>query len=164
MMASLKVFLLAAFAVTFLVTESDAIINGNPHHRRVNLEPSGKYVLEWIADFKTRTIHFNVTAQTTGYVGFGLSRRGKMTGADIVIGGVDKHGKSYFSDRHAISSQTPVVDHSQDWTLNSAWERNGRTFLSFSRPFDTCDTQHDMPITVNIFKLICWFRYCNCEI
>lgn len=59
----------------------------------------GRYVLDWMADIEHQRVIFNVTAQTNGYVGFGLSRSGKMSGADIVIGGV-ANGKSYFSVSH----------------------------------------------------------------
>ncbi len=41
----------------------------------------------------------------------------------------------------------PVEDSNQDWTLHSGYLGEGYTKLSFSRAFDTCDTQ-DYPITV----------------
>lgn len=69
----------------------------DPYQHREVLDPQGKYLLEWRPDFGQRRVYFNVTVQTLGYVGFGLSRNGKMSGADIVIGGVEKDGKSYFS-------------------------------------------------------------------
>lgn len=73
-----------------------SMIGNNPHHRQETLQ-SGKYQLEWFVDWNLKQITFNVTAQTNGYVGFGLSRDGEMVGADIVVGGVYPNGTSYFS-------------------------------------------------------------------
>lgn len=94
------------------------------------------YQLVWIVDWRQKKT-FHVTAETTGYVGFGLSSNGKMTGADIVIGGVDSKGRSYFADYHAVGHQIPVRDPSQDWKLLSARENGTHTMISFSRVFDT---------------------------
>ncbi len=44
-----------------------------------------------------------------------LSDNGKMSGADIVIGGVLQNVEPYFSDRYAVSSQVPEEEESQDW-------------------------------------------------
>lgn len=127
------------------------VVDNNPYRHFMTLDQEGKYELEWLVDWDEKRIIFNVTVQTTGYVGFGLSSssgNSKMKGADIVIGGIKASGEPYFSDRHAIANQLPVEDLSQDWTLHDAWERGQRTFLSFSRPLDTCDEDHDIPINV----------------
>lgn len=128
------------------------VVDNNPYRHFMTLDPAGKYELEWLVNWEEKRIIFNVTVQTTGYVGFGLSSssgNSKMRGADIVIGGISAStGKPYFSDRHAIANQLPVEDLSQDWTLHDAWERGQRTFLSFSRLLDTCDEDHDIPINV----------------
>ncbi|CAL8068110.1 unnamed protein product [Orchesella dallaii] len=128
--------------------------NLNPFRHSVNLDQRGKYVLEWEVDWKEERIYFNVTVSTNGWVGFGLSKKGTMKGADIVIGGVDKNGKPYFSDRHALDNKLPILDESQDWTLHETWERGVWTFLSFSRPFDTCDSEGDLPIGDNLLSVI----------
>lgn len=134
------------------------IVDQNPYHHFVTLDREGKYQLEWLVSLAEKRITFNVTVQTTGYVGFGLSTSSgssKMAGADIVLGGVNsKTGEIYFSDRHAVANQLPIEDTSQDWHLHTAWERNGRTFLSFSRPFETCDKDHDIPITDDFLSVI----------
>jgi len=121
----------------------------NPYKHIAQLDQQGKYLLEWEVIWAEKRVIFNVTVQTQGYVAFGLSKRGQMDGADIVIGGVDRDGRSYFTDRHGTGRKMPEIDISQDWTLHDAWERNSRTFLSFSRPFETCDNENDLPITVN---------------
>jgi len=60
------------------------------------IEFNENYTVEWQANFDEKTIVFNITAKTSGFVGFGLSRSGGMEGADIVIGGVLDNGTSYF--------------------------------------------------------------------
>ncbi|CAL8068080.1 unnamed protein product [Orchesella dallaii] len=133
---------------------SSNFVNPEPFRHRAILDPRGRYQLEWEVDFDEKTVIFNVTVQTKGFVGFGLSKKGKMLGADIVIGGIDEDGQAYFSDRHAIGHQLPEIDESQDWNLISSWERENTTFLSFSRAFDTCDPDHDLPITDDLITLI----------
>lgn len=39
------------------------------------------------------------------------------------------------------------MDEEQNWELLEAREENGKTFLRFKRPFDTCD-EDDIQITV----------------
>jgi len=72
------------------------MVDNNPYHRREILDGEGKYQLEWVVDLSSKRVTFTVTAETSGAVGFGLSPSGKMTGADVVIGGVYPDGRSYF--------------------------------------------------------------------
>lgn len=139
------------FLSLFLQVSQGVLLDNNPYSHSVTLA-NGKYHLIWTANLATKEITFNVTVETRGYVGLGLARRGKMAGADIVIGGLGKDGKPYFRDYHAIGNQLPVEDPSQDWILHDAEERGGQTYLSFSRAFDTCDADHDLPISVRINK------------
>ncbi|CAL8068112.1 unnamed protein product [Orchesella dallaii] len=134
--------------------KGDQTQDENPYRHSLTLDPRGRYRLEWEVDWKNERVVFNVTVATNGYIGFGLSRKGKMSGADIVIGGVDNNGKPYFSDRHAIGNQLPIRDQSQDWILQEAWERGALTFLSFSRNFDTCDKVGDLVIDENLVSVI----------
>jgi len=57
----------------------------------------GRYLVKWEVNFDTEIIIFDVEVKTTGFVGFGISPQGGMTGADIVIGGVFENGTTYFS-------------------------------------------------------------------
>lgn len=57
-------------------------------------------------------------------------------------------------DRHAIGRFLPPIDESQDWTLISGEEQNGRTIIEFSRPFLSCDDENDMDITVSANSLL----------
>ena len=60
------------------------------------LDEDQKVKLYWNVSTANKEIYFTVEAQTTGWVGFGISSgQGRMAGADIVIGWV-KDGKPYF--------------------------------------------------------------------
>ncbi|CAL8092189.1 unnamed protein product [Orchesella dallaii] len=77
------------------------------------------------------------------FIGFSLSIRGEVKRAEIIIDGVDQNGRSYFTDRFGTRRRPPKVHAIQDYTLHYAYERGSRTFLSFYRPFVTCDSEQD---------------------
>ena len=54
------------------------------------------YLLKWNPNESEKTITFKVEVRTQGWVGFGLSRHGMTSNADMIIGWVDHHGKSFF--------------------------------------------------------------------
>lgn len=58
------------------------------------LDNDGKYILGW--EVVGDEIIFEIEAATLGWVGFGISPTGGMTGADIIIGGVMPDGVPYF--------------------------------------------------------------------
>lgn len=90
-------YALVIFNCVYFTTSNAYMVGHNPHHRSETLDKLGRYQLEYFVDFDAKQVTFNVTVQTKGYVGFGLSSKGTMSGADIVIGGVTSNGKSYFS-------------------------------------------------------------------
>lgn len=142
------------FVLTILGQDGHTYMVGlNPHHLRETVDSEGTYQMEWRVDWTDKVVIFHLTVQTKGYIGFGLSKNGEMAGADIVIGGVDSHGKSYFGDYHGIGDEEPVLDATQDWNFISASENGTHTMLAFSRPFDTCDPQ-DYSITEDQIVII----------
>lgn len=60
------------------------------------LDSNANVLLRWGFDVVKDTITFEVTVNTTGWVGFGLSPNGGMAGSDIFIGGVSADGM-YFT-------------------------------------------------------------------
>ncbi|CAL8141879.1 unnamed protein product [Orchesella dallaii] len=151
----LAMFLLLTGVVCSLYSVTSAyLVDDNPYRHLITLNEKASYQLEWLVDWEAERIIFNITVQTRGYVGFGLSRRGKMVGSDLVIGGVDSEGTPYFRDYHAIGNQMPIEDPSQDWELLEASETGNQTSLRFARAFDTCDADHDIPITMDVLSLM----------
>lgn len=47
------------------------------------------------------------------------------------------------------SAAEPLVDPSQDYELTLGYENATHTVLRFKRKLDTCDTSHDISITVS---------------
>lgn len=78
------------------------------------LEATGRMIVEWEVDFEQKTIIFDVTAATTGFVGFGLSPAGGMAGSDIVIGGIYPDGTSYFKVSILITKTTCISTNNHD--------------------------------------------------
>uniref|UniRef100_A0A8C2EFT4 Monooxygenase, DBH-like 1, like n=1 Tax=Cyprinus carpio TaxID=7962 RepID=A0A8C2EFT4_CYPCA len=117
-----------------------------------HLDPEHKVQLKWGFDEIKGTILFELTVNTSGWVGFGFSPKGGMTGADIVIGGVGAKG-SYFTDHHAQGNSMPVVDKQQNYKLLSLTESDGKTVIKFQRSISSCD-ENDLPITDLPMKLI----------
>lgn len=87
------IFKLLFFVLTFLNPKCQ----GAEETRVETLD--SRYTVEWKVNRNVETVEFLVIANTTGWVGFGLSYNGKMTGADIVIGGVSSNGQTYFEVR-----------------------------------------------------------------
>ncbi|KAM9354985.1 DBH-like monooxygenase protein 2 homolog [Pholidichthys leucotaenia] len=118
----------------------------------VYLDKDNLVSLRWGFDDLKEIIKFQLSVNTTGWVGFGFSPNGGMKGADIVIGGLGSDG-SYFKDRHATKTAMPDVDVKQDYILLSIKETEGKTVMTFERTFQTCDDK-DLPITDKPIKLI----------
>ena len=94
-------FYFAILVYTSLGSFQAAIAKGDLSSEFTNsaaLDEAEKLTLYWSVDWNARSISFAVEAQTTGWVGLGISTgRGQMIGADIVIGGVTDNGNQYFS-------------------------------------------------------------------
>lgn len=66
------------------------------------------YIVHWMFDNETETFYFKVEVNTTGWVGFGVSRlllpqtermqwnRNSMNYYDVIVGGVDDNGTKYY--------------------------------------------------------------------
>ena len=67
---------------------------------------NGYYALYWNFTRSTESIYFAVNVSTTGWVGFGLSPDGQMTGSDVVIGWVSNEGTGYLH----VSSYLLLLD------------------------------------------------------
>ncbi|XP_057208977.1 DBH-like monooxygenase protein 2 homolog isoform X2 [Triplophysa rosa] len=141
------VLLLLLISVQSCWAQDDPLLPFSEH-----LDPEQKVRLKWGFDEVQDTILFQLTVNTSGWVGLGFSPKGGMTGADIVIGGVGQNG-SYFTDRHAVGNSMPVVDQRQDYKLLSLNESDGQTVMKFQRSIKSCD-EYDLPITTDPIKLI----------
>ncbi len=62
----------------------------------MTLDPLNKYHLKWSFDQHKQQITFNVVVETRGWIGFGISPNGGMTGSDLIIGWIDDKGLTHF--------------------------------------------------------------------
>ncbi|KAA0189595.1 hypothetical protein HAZT_HAZT001855 [Hyalella azteca] len=119
--------------------------------RSLVLDDLGHYKVQWTAS--STDIQFRLTVRTRGYIGFGLSSKSRMDGADIVVGWVHS-GKAYLQDRHGLGNLEPAVDRFQDWTIVSGYENDTHTVLHVSRPLNTCDPHNDHAITNDTSRVL----------
>lgn len=103
-MASSTLMLTLVYVLTMV---SNVVISIPIWDHAVNLNDD--YRLLWTVNrpqpashFDAQEITFEVQVRTQGYIGFGFSRDGSRTGADIVIGWVE-HGQTYFQVREMNS-------------------------------------------------------------
>nr|CAB3263917.1 DBH-like monooxygenase protein 1 homolog [Phallusia mammillata] len=122
-----------------------------PYGNNRQLDTAGNVYLYW--DFNTTHITLEVHGQTTGWVGFGISPGGGMTGADIIVGWV-KNGQVTITDRHATGNSFPPLDAEQNIDDLSGGESDGWTWIKFTRQFATCASTQDLAITDNTMKTI----------
>lgn len=106
----------------------------------------GRYPLQldWqlIGDNK---VQFTLTGGFEGWISFGVSPGGTMTGADVVIGDPQMGtAKDFYLPSYVYSDR--IEDPSQDISSVSFTVTDKQTTLAFTRAFDTDDTEHDLPI------------------
>lgn len=89
------------------------------------------------------SIRFNISAQTTGWVSFGISTGPKMYPSDFWTGWVTA-GVSYFYDTWSGDYNNPVQDSHNDITLLSFQETGSETSFSFQRALVTGDGAQDV--------------------
>ncbi|KAK3506741.1 hypothetical protein QTP70_021776 [Hemibagrus guttatus] len=118
------------------------------------LDARGRYVMRW--NFDETTITVEISAQTRGYVGFGLSPNGAMASSDIIFGGI-ADGKPYLHDYFADSKRKVHKDQVQNYKLLYARENDTHTVLAFSRKLQTCDPD-DREITGSTMRVIWAFH------
>nr|XP_039261858.1 uncharacterized protein LOC120338002 isoform X6 [Styela clava] len=94
--------------------------------------------LQW--SINGNNIVMQVVAPTLGWVGIGFSKDGTMTGADMMIGGIDS-GSQYVYDTFAEVNGVPKVDAFEDVVLLVAYENSTHTTLVFSRSLNTEDPE-----------------------
>nr|XP_006626174.2 PREDICTED: DBH-like monooxygenase protein 2 homolog [Lepisosteus oculatus] len=118
-----------------------------------HLDAKQEVTVRWGFNEPGSPVTFEVTFPTLGWVGFGFSPSGGMSGADIVIGGIHPNGSTYFTDRHADGTLVPALDPQQDYTLLSLRETGTKTVMMFRRNLQTCDRK-DFVITESPVHLI----------
>ena len=88
-----SMILLVVFLINCL--DCDQAVNTGNSNREKWL--GHNYWLKYETNDTQKSIKFRVEVKTKGWVGFGFSKHGITTEADIVIGWVDERGQSSFN-------------------------------------------------------------------
>ena len=83
-----------------------------------------------------------------------LSHTKSIKGADVVIGWVEPSGQATLRDFHSVDGRTVSEDESQDYELVVGYEDEGLTVLRFRRKIETCDSDFDLSISNDTFRVI----------
>ena len=83
-----------------------------------------------------------------------LSHTKSIKGADIVIGWVQENWQATLRDFHPLDRRTIKEDESQDYELVAGYEDECGTVLRFKRKIETCDSDYDLAITNDTFRVI----------
>eukprot|EP01084_Bolivina_argentea_P138064 243155_1 len=74
-----------------------------PH--RVFLNEAEEYLLYWKINETAEYVELAIEAETSGWVGFGISDNGLMIEADIVLGWIDESGEAFLQRRHTTTNR-----------------------------------------------------------
>ena len=139
-------------------TTSAPIVTSAPTPTPTPVSPSGNYafhhniselpgtLIEWT--ISGDEIELQLTAPTTGWVGFGISESGGMIGGDEFVASVDDTtGAVTSGDYHSTvqDGTAPILDDCDDWVVISGTQTTESTVIVVRRKLDTGDTQ-DWPI------------------
>ncbi|XP_077972843.1 uncharacterized protein LOC120337231 isoform X2 [Styela clava] len=118
------------------------------------LDEAGEVVLQWgSAYYSEALMYIQISAPTTGWVGFGLSPGDSMKDSDLAVAGI-KDGTSYIFDLYATKNTLPMVDAKQDITLIQAVEDGPRTIVMLLKKYKSEDTENDINIVVGKMNVL----------
>mmetsp|Transcript_6179 Transcript_6179/g.9093 ORF Transcript_6179/g.9093 Transcript_6179/m.9093 type:complete len:646 (-) Transcript_6179:522-2459(-) len=130
-----------AFSTIAQNAYTDWVANNGGNYQVSALLPAGdptsaNIAVHWsIIDDK---IHLAVTAEATGWLGFGFAEAGGMPGSDIAVFTAST-GK--LTDAYATDYAAPIDDDQQDWTLKNYTLDGGFIIWEGERLLKTCDNQ-----------------------
>ncbi|XP_076060837.1 MOXD1 homolog 1-like [Oratosquilla oratoria] len=117
------------------------------------LDRENMFLMKWTPE-KERII-IEIQVATLGWVGLGFSPTGSMEESDMIIAWVDDAtGEVTLHDRYAETESTPTIDPSQDYELLEGRQTENNTIIRFTRPWVTCDTQHDLELSGDTQRVI----------
>ncbi len=114
-----------------------------------------KMQFEW--SIEDDTIHVQLSAKTTGWVGIGFDPEKAMQGANIIIGAV-KNGKfkieDHYGDRKRGHSPDKKLGGTDDVLNPSGSEKDGVTTISFTLPLKTEDKYDKAILTKGMYRIM----------
>eukprot|EP01084_Bolivina_argentea_P000562 1057_1 len=117
------------------------------------LNEAHEYRLYWTV-LNDEYIEIGLEAESTGWVGFGVSDDGQMINADMVLGWIDENGETYLQRRHTTNVRTtPTFDYNMIEDLQESEQNDTITRLSFIRELFPCD-EHRKQIVVGTTQVL----------
>uniref|UniRef100_A0A8C3A4L1 Dopamine beta-hydroxylase n=1 Tax=Cyclopterus lumpus TaxID=8103 RepID=A0A8C3A4L1_CYCLU len=132
-------FTALAALMVILVASYQAPLPPLPMPFRVPLDPRGDLQLAWNISYADQEVYMELrVADIKHGVVLGLSNRGELTNADLVVLW-DSGANSYFGDAWSDNEGHVSLDSQQDYELMEAKHKTDGFYLLFKRPFSTCD-------------------------
>ena len=146
-----QVNLLSAIATTTQLScvnpPATAVFNSTPtgyYSNSFDLIP-GIYRVYWNITGSNVTVEIH--CKTAGWVGFGFSPNGAMSGSNVVVGYISSDSTVSFNDMFITGYNVQKTQNQSVTLLNSGY-KNGYSYFKFTRPIIFCDSQH-LSINVN---------------
>ena len=88
-----------SFLATLLLVQVNALTThdelSEQYTYNVQLDNEGRYTMFYSYDTELSILRIAVLAETTGWIGLGISPNGQMPGSDVVMGWVDRSGEAF---------------------------------------------------------------------
>eukprot|EP01084_Bolivina_argentea_P227450 384138_1 len=115
------VFAFTIFSVICILFVESAILNPSKQWEEefdhyTFMRPQDDYRLYWrIIEAQNENeepqyVEIGIEAETTGWIGFGISDDGMMPNADIILGWIDDNDVPHLQRRHTTGRSTPIYD------------------------------------------------------
>ncbi|XP_054440117.1 dopamine beta-hydroxylase [Pteronotus mesoamericanus] len=129
----------AVFLVILVAALQGSVPPESPLPYRIPLDPEGTLELSWNVSYAQETVYFRLLVRgLRAGVLFGMSDRGALQGADLVVLWTDGDS-AYFGDAWSDQKGQIHLDAQQDYELLQAQRTPEGLTLLFRRPFSTCD-------------------------
>ncbi|XP_053552214.1 dopamine beta-hydroxylase [Bombina bombina] len=135
-------FTMVAVFMILLVVSLHGMVPADPVFQyKVPLDPHSSLELSWNVSYTENVVHFQLLIKHIQFgMVFGMSDRGDFEGADVAVLWTDGH-RSYFGDAWTDQHGKLHLDTQQDYQLLTARRESKGLYLTFKRPFKTCDPQ-----------------------
>ncbi|KAI4547597.1 hypothetical protein MG293_004152 [Ovis ammon polii] len=129
----------AVFLVIVVAALQGSAPAESPFPFHIPLDPEGTLELSWNVSYAEETVYFQLLVrELKAGVLFGMSDRGELENADLVVLWTDRDG-AYFGDAWSDQKGQVHLDSQQDYQLLRAQRTPEGLCLLFKRPFGTCD-------------------------
>ncbi|MXQ94797.1 hypothetical protein E5288_WYG008288 [Bos mutus] len=129
----------AVFLVILVAALQGSAPAESPFPFHIPLDPEGTLELSWNVSYAQETVYFQLLVrELKAGVLFGMSDRGELENADLVVLWTDRDG-AYFGDAWSDQKGQVHLDSQQDYQLLRAQRTPEGLYLLFKRPFGTCD-------------------------